>query len=57
VNHYGLTKSIEDIFGLPHLALADDPKLGTLRPAYLRAFKSGKKAASKPISGRNAHKR
>jgi phosphatidylinositol-3-phosphatase len=57
VNHYGLTKSIEDIFGLPHLALADDPKLGTLKPAYLRAFKSGKNAASNPISGRNAQRR
>jgi phosphatidylinositol-3-phosphatase len=57
VNHYGLTKSIEEIFGLPHLALANDPQLGTLKPAYLRAFKSGRNAASKPISGRNAHRR
>ncbi|HXC53878.1 MAG TPA: alkaline phosphatase family protein [Rhizomicrobium sp.] len=36
VNHYGLLKSVEDIFALPHLGLAADPGLATFASAYAR---------------------
>jgi hypothetical protein len=53
INHYGLLRSIEDVFGLPYLAYADDAGLTT----FAVALKSGKKAASRPIKGRKAHTR
>ena len=33
INHYGFLRSVEDIFGLPHLGYAADPALNTFVPA------------------------
>jgi hypothetical protein len=34
LNHYGLLKSVEDIFGLTHLGYAADPSLATFAFAF-----------------------
>jgi hypothetical protein len=34
MNHYGMLKSVEDIFGLPHLGYANDPQLATFAFAF-----------------------
>ena len=34
INHYGLLKSVEDIFGLTHLGYAADPSLATFAVAF-----------------------
>ena len=34
INHYGMLKSVEDIFGLAHLGYAADPALTTFSSAY-----------------------
>jgi hypothetical protein len=34
MNHYGMLKSVEDIFGLPYLGYANDPQLATFAFAF-----------------------
>jgi phosphatidylinositol-3-phosphatase len=36
VNHYGMLRGVEDIFGLPHLGYAADPALATFASAFAR---------------------
>jgi phosphatidylinositol-3-phosphatase len=37
IDHYGVLASIEDAFGLPHLAAAGDPRHGSLAPLFRNA--------------------
>jgi hypothetical protein len=42
VDHYGVLRTIEDTFGLPHLGAAADPHNGSLRGLFARATAGGR---------------